>query len=149
MPGLAVVVAFLLVLISIAVLVLYVHHIGRSLRVSALIELVGKDTRTQLDAFYPQPPDAEASPGETRRVAAPMSGVVCHVDFDQLVARARDAECSLELVPALGEFTASGHRSCACETATPPASPRTSPTTSSWVSNARSIRTWPTACACS
>ena len=63
-PGLAVVVAFLLVLVSIAVLVLYVHHIGRSLRVSALIELVGKDTRKQLDVFYPQP--ADCAPG-TRR----------------------------------------------------------------------------------
>ena len=37
-----------------------------------------------------------------------MSGVVCHVDFDRLVERARDADCSLELVPALGEFTPSG-----------------------------------------
>jgi len=107
-PGLAVVVAFLLVLISIAVLVLYVHHIGRSLRVSALIELVGKDTRKQLDVFYPQPADPRESGGEGGVVRAPMSGVVCHVDFDQLVARARDAGCTLELVPALGEFTASG-----------------------------------------
>src|SRR3954468_5559602 len=107
-PGLAVVVAFLLVLISIAVLVLYVHHIGRSLRVSALIELVGKDTRKQLDVFYPQPADPRPSPGQGGVVRAPMSGVVCHVDFDQLVARARDADCTLDLVPALGEFTASG-----------------------------------------
>jgi uncharacterized membrane protein len=38
-PGLAVVVAFVLVIISIMVLVWYVDHIGRSLRVSALIEL--------------------------------------------------------------------------------------------------------------
>src|SRR3954467_5386260 len=78
-PGLAVVVAFLLVLISIAVLVLYVHHIGRSLRVSALIELVGKDTRKQLAVFYPQPAHQAETAGV---VLAPMSGVVCHVDFD-------------------------------------------------------------------
>ena len=44
-PGLAVVVAFVLVIVSIMVLVWYVNHIGRSLRVSALIELVGNDTR--------------------------------------------------------------------------------------------------------
>jgi uncharacterized membrane protein len=106
-PGLAVVVAFLLVLISIAVLVLYVHHIGRSLRVSALIELVGKDTRQQLDVVYPQPPDRRHPPPDGV-IRAPVSGVVCHVDVDRLVARARDAGCSLELVPALGEFTPSG-----------------------------------------
>ena len=40
-PGLAVVVAFFLVVVSIMVLVWYVDHIGRALRVSALIELVG------------------------------------------------------------------------------------------------------------
>ena len=43
-PGVAVLTSFLLVLVSIAVLVIYVQHIGQSLRVSALIELVGKDT---------------------------------------------------------------------------------------------------------
>ena len=43
-PGVAIVVGFVLVLTSIAMLVLYVHHIGRSLRVSALIELVGDET---------------------------------------------------------------------------------------------------------
>jgi uncharacterized membrane protein len=106
-PGLAVVVAFLLVLVSIAVLVLYVHHIGRSLRVSALIELVGKDTREQLDAFYPQPGDGQGADAADV-VLAPISGVVCHVDVDRLVARAREAGCVLELVPALGEFTPSG-----------------------------------------
>jgi uncharacterized membrane protein len=107
-PGLAVVVAFLLVLVSIAVLVLYVHHIGRSLRVSALIELVGKDTREQLDAFYPQTADGQHAAGSDDVVPAPVSGVVCHVDVDSLVARAREADCSLELIPAMGEFTPSG-----------------------------------------
>jgi uncharacterized membrane protein len=105
-PGLAVVVAFLLVLISIAVLVIYVHHIGRSLRVSALIELVGMDTRRQLDVYYPQPADAQ--PDGAAVVCAPQSGVVCHVDFDRLVTQAREAGCCLELVPAFGEFAASG-----------------------------------------
>src|SRR5918998_1615924 len=51
-PGLAVVVAFGLIVISIMVLVWYVNHIGRALRVSALIELVGKDTRKLLDKIY-------------------------------------------------------------------------------------------------
>jgi uncharacterized membrane protein len=52
-PGVAVTTAFLLVLASIAVLVIYVQHIGQSLRVSALIELVGKDTRAVIDQLYP------------------------------------------------------------------------------------------------
>jgi uncharacterized membrane protein len=107
-PGLAVAVAFLLVLTSIAVLVLYVHHIGRSLRVSALIELVGNDTRKQLDAFYDQPAEEPPSPDGVTVIAAPISGVVNHVEFDRLVERAREADCLLELVPAFGEFAPSG-----------------------------------------
>ena len=51
-PGLAIVVSYLLVLTSIVMLVLYVTHIGRSLRVSALIELVGNDTRKLLDRYF-------------------------------------------------------------------------------------------------
>jgi uncharacterized membrane protein len=107
-PGLAVVVAFLLVVVSIAVLVLYVHHIGRSLRVSALIELVGKDTRRRLDAEYPERDEQPQPPAKIPTVPATMSGVLCHVDFDRLVATARDASCTLELVPAFGEFAAAG-----------------------------------------
>jgi uncharacterized membrane protein len=61
-PGVAVVTAFVLVLVSIAVLVVYVHHIGQALRVSALIELVGDETRTLLNRRYPNvgpPPDPQ------------------------------------------------------------------------------------------
>src|SRR4051812_29146846 len=53
-PGTAVLTAFVLVIISIAVLIIYVHHIGQSLRVSSLIELVGKQTRKLLDETYPE-----------------------------------------------------------------------------------------------
>ena len=105
-PGLTVVVAFVLVVVSIAVLVLYVHHIGRSLRVSALIELVGEDTRRLLDAQYPGPD--EPRPVDRSLVAATSSGVLCHVEFERLVEAARNADCTLHLIPAFGEFVASG-----------------------------------------
>lgn len=105
-PGLAVVVAFVLVVISIVVLVLYVHHIGRSLRVSALIELVGKDTRRLLDEVYPDHGPAAAPASNT--VAALRSGVVTTIGHDTLVGIARRAGCVLELRPALGEFVPAG-----------------------------------------
>ena len=76
-PGIAVLTAFLLVLVSIAVLVVYVHHIGQALRVSALIELVGKDTRELLDRVYPhQGPELDEEPGGRRVIRARESGVV-------------------------------------------------------------------------
>ena len=104
-PGIAVLTAFVLVLVSIAVLVVYVHHIGKALRVSALIELVGKDTRALLDRIYPDKGAAlEEKPGAPRVIRARESGVITGIGVEQLVEEAVRADCVLELVPALGEF---------------------------------------------
>jgi uncharacterized membrane protein len=105
-PGLAVVVAFALIIISIMVLVWYVNHIGRKLRVSALIELVGVDTRTLLHRVY-------ANPGATPRlerptICAPHSGVIIQIDHQALVRIAEAGNCVLVLKPALGEFVPAG-----------------------------------------
>ena len=70
-PSIAVATSYLLVLASIAALVIYVHHIGQSLRVSALIELVGHDTRKLVDRQYPDagppPPVDPESPALSLR----------------------------------------------------------------------------------
>jgi uncharacterized membrane protein len=108
-PEVALVTAFVLVLASVAVLVIYVHHIGQALRVSALIELVGKQTRNLLDRRYPdkgQPLDPAISAAGV--VRARESGVVTVVGTDVLVDAARRGGCSLELVPSLGEFVPAG-----------------------------------------
>ncbi len=108
-PGIAVVTAFVLVLVSIAVLVLYVHHIGQSLRVSSLIELVGKDTRKLLDRKYPdRGTRVEVEAGAPRVVSARESGVIAVIGSEDLVEEAQRAGCMLELVPALGEFVPAG-----------------------------------------
>ncbi|MBA2295648.1 MAG: DUF2254 domain-containing protein [Actinobacteria bacterium] len=108
-PGIAVVTAFVLVLGSVAVLVMYVHHIGQSLRVSSLIELVGKDTRKLLDRKYPDKgPPVEVEPGAPRVVAARRSGVVTGIGHEALVEEARRVSARLELAPALGEFVPAG-----------------------------------------
>ena len=105
-PGLAVVVAFVLVIISIMVLVWYVHHIGRSLRVSALIELVGAATRELLDANYA---DHGATPRFQRpTICMPRSGVITQVDHKALVRVAEAGDSVLTLLPALGEFVPAG-----------------------------------------
>ena len=108
-PGVAVFTAFVLVLASIAVLVLYVHHIGQALRVSALIELVGKDTRQLVERYYPDEGQAVAVlPGSDHVVAAGESGVITAIGYDVLVDEAARAGCVLELMPALGEFVPAG-----------------------------------------
>ena len=108
-PGISVVTAFVLVLVSIAVLVMYVHHIGQALRVSALIEIVGDETRGLVDRIYPdEGPDIETEPGEPAVVRSRDPGVVIGIGYEQLVDEAERVECELELVPALGEFVPAG-----------------------------------------
>ena len=101
-PGIAIGVAYLLVLVSIAMLVLYVDHIGRSLRVSSLIELVGKDTRRLLDDQFPE--RLAKIDTSNSDIVAENSGVVTGIDRDTLVDIASASGCVLHLVPALGSF---------------------------------------------
>jgi uncharacterized membrane protein len=108
-PGIAVATAYVLVLASIAVLVIYVHHIGQALRVSALIELVGNDTRNLVDRQYPDagsPPPVD--PDAPRVVPARVPGVVTMIGTDALVAEAARADCVIELAPSLGAFVPAG-----------------------------------------
>ncbi len=106
-PGLSVLVVFVMVIIDIVVLVVYVHHIGRALRVSALIELVGKNTRALMDDVYPQRlTDAEQV--DPHLVTARKSGVLSIIGHPQLVELAREADARIELLPALGQFVPAG-----------------------------------------
>ena len=105
-PGVAVVVAYVLVLTSIAMLVLYVHHIGQSLRVSALIELVGDDTRRQLDRWYPDRIAEEV--GDPSILTAGESGVLLRIDCDTLVQLATEADCTLRMAVGVGAFVPAG-----------------------------------------
>jgi uncharacterized membrane protein len=103
-PGIAVLTAFLLVLASIAVLVVYVQHLAQALRVSALIELVGDDTRGLIDRLYSEKRAPRSEPELERVVRARESGVITAIAYDELVDEAARVDCVLELVPSLGDF---------------------------------------------
>lgn len=109
-PGIAIGVSYVLVLVSIAMLVLYVDHIGRSLRVSSLIELVGADTRRLLDDQFPDTlPESKVIPqSDASVISTASSGVVTSIDRDALVDIAAMADCVLHVVPAVGSFVPAG-----------------------------------------
>lgn len=106
-PGLSVLVAYVLTIASLIALFLYVQHAAKSLRVAGLVDLVGDNTREQLERWYeadagnvgPRDPDDDV-------VVASKSGNVIFVDEAGLVGAAREADCRLELVPAMGDFVA-------------------------------------------
>lgn len=106
-PGAAIVVTFVLALASIAVLVMYIHHIGQALRVSALVEIAGDHTRRLVSKMYPEP---KSAPEDPAYVTAGKSGVVTTIAHNRLVEEASDADCTLVMLPALGEFVPAGGR---------------------------------------
>jgi len=80
-----------------------VQHVGRRLRSSGLIDLVGDHSRTQFDRVYPV--DGSTRGNRDRAVVtAPEPGVVVEISEQRLVAAARRADCVLEMVPAMGDF---------------------------------------------
>lgn len=105
-PGLAVIVALVLVLSCIATLVWYVNHIGQSLRVAALVGWVAEDTIKALDEVYPDHGAGQKLSPEL--IANPCSGVVFKIDHQRLVALAERADCCLELLWAVGDFVPTG-----------------------------------------
>jgi uncharacterized membrane protein len=113
-PGLAIFVAYVLILVSIMVLVSYVHHIGQSLRVASLIDSVGDETRELLFELYPDVgaddgflPDTQ--PGNADQiVSAPAPRVLYKIDERELVEAAEDADVTLVLVPRIGDFVPEG-----------------------------------------
>ncbi|MEU0465255.1 DUF2254 domain-containing protein [Amycolatopsis sp. NPDC006131] len=100
-PGLTVLVAYALMLSSIAALFLYIHHSGNALRAAGLIDLVGDHLREQLNRKYPAMAPPPARPGV---VASPEPGLVVDLDHPALVAAASEAGCALEMVPLMGDF---------------------------------------------
>ena len=105
-PGVAIIVTFVLVIVSIMVLVLYVNHIGRRLRAASLIEAVGHQIRGKLDELYPERVTEE--PQSQGVIFAPRSGVLIHIDHTPLVDLARKADVELDVLPVLGDFVPAG-----------------------------------------
>jgi uncharacterized membrane protein len=106
-PGLSVVVDYALILGAIVTLVLFVHHTAQSIRVGGLIGLVGDETRNEITRVYydGQEPEPEEQPSF---VPAPDYGIVVKLHHRALVALAERADCTFEMVPAMGDFVPRG-----------------------------------------
>jgi uncharacterized membrane protein len=104
-PGVTVLTALALAAASAFALFVFVHHAGQQLRVGALVDLVGDELGDQLDQRFPPTPE----PRENASVVlSRRAGNVIHCDRDALVAEARRAGCTLELVPMMGDFVMRG-----------------------------------------
>jgi len=104
-PGLSMLLSYVLMLASIVVLVLFVHHAGQGLRVAGLIDLVGDRSREFIVREHGDLPVVTGGPDG---IVAAQPGNVIRVDRPALVAAARQADCVLELVPVIGDFVVGG-----------------------------------------
>ncbi|WP_029432271.1 DUF2254 domain-containing protein [Blastococcus sp. URHD0036] len=108
-PGLSVLLAYLLMAASLGTLILFVHHSGQTMRATGLIDLVGDRTRDLIESSFPAAsPPADGSETGPSVVPAREPGNVVRVDRAALVAAARRADCVLELVPVVGDFVPGG-----------------------------------------
>jgi uncharacterized membrane protein len=105
LPGFSVICAYLLILCSVAVLVLFIDRAASALRVSGLIDLVGDSTRAQLRRLSPLGNISVAGEDGTV-IPSPESGNIDLLDEARLVEIASRANCRLELVPVMGEAVA-------------------------------------------
>ena len=104
-PGVTMLTALALAVARGLALLFFVNHAGHQLRVGALIDLVGNELRDQLDQRFPRAP---APREDASLLLSRHAGNVVHCDRDALVAEARRAGCTLELVPMMGDFVVRG-----------------------------------------
>jgi uncharacterized membrane protein len=104
-PGLSMLLSYLLMFMSIVALVFFVHHTGQGLRAAGLIDLVGDRTRLLIAASGPPNVETLTAPDV---IPAPEPGNVFRINRPRLVAAARRADCVLELVPVIGDYVVGG-----------------------------------------
>lgn len=106
-PQLALMVASLLMLLSVGVLVYFLHHVPDSIRINSVLEAIGRRLLAEAASRYPVEGTAEAQisawPTGTS-VAAGGSGYIRVIDFAQLDAIARKHGFNIWLMVRPGDF---------------------------------------------
>ena len=104
-PGVTVLTALVLVAASAFALFIFVHHASQHLRVGGLVDLVGDELRDELERRFPGTP---ALREDSLLLRSGRAGNLIYCDRGALVAEARRAGCTLELVPMMGDFVTRG-----------------------------------------
>ncbi len=118
-PSIAVLFGFVLAVVSVGVLIFFIHHIAGALQASNILDRVRRTTEETIASLYPE--EVGESPDETSGLAIPASddprwrpvisgatGYVQSVDADGLVSFAREHRVILRLEPAVGDFVIAG-----------------------------------------
>ncbi len=111
-PQVAVTMAFVLVLASVGMFILYIDHVANMMRVATLVSTIGEESgHLMADRYPPDQPPGESDlrlPPAARTVAAPRGAVVVSVNEAGLVDLARRAGVTVGLVPRIGDYVVTG-----------------------------------------
>lgn len=118
-PQVAVTLAFVLVLASVGMFLAFIHHITRSIQVSAIVSELGDATMAVVDGYYPDPAasgarllrrDSWEPEGSmtSQTVEAHEHGTIVELDHRALVDRADDHDVVAEVLLQVGTSVAEG-----------------------------------------
>ena len=109
-PQLSLLTAFVLTMLSVAVLVFFLNHIPSSIRINTVLEGIGKRLLKEIDAVFPdkQGHDTEMQAPRGRAVNAVSPGYIQVIDYEGLDATAKKAEGVLKLAVRAGDFVHRG-----------------------------------------
>ena len=110
-PQLSLLVAYILMGISVAVLVYFLNHIPSGIRINTVLKDIGKRLIKSIEETYPDPANGEG-PIDRPRGGAPLmvedAGYVTFIDFDELTEIADERECKIVLQVRTGDFVHGG-----------------------------------------
>ena len=116
-PHLAVVIAMILAVLSVAVLIFFVHHVPTRINITSVIDRIGCTILTQLEHLFPEPTSERTQTRLTGEGEEEVlqnvwledkGGYLRVIDNDGLVALARDNGAILEVLVRPGEFRVRG-----------------------------------------
>jgi uncharacterized membrane protein len=116
-PAIAVTVAYGLVLASVGLFVVYIHHMAQAIRAATVLRSVGDETREAIRRLYPEGvgdepavavPSMPERPPDGVATLERSPGVITSVDEDALLRLAAEHGISIELTHMVGDFVATG-----------------------------------------
>lgn len=112
-PHLSVTFGVVLAVLSLGVLIYFIHHIAESIQVGYLIQTVGLELDDTVERLFPaelaEPAGhAESQDDFTFEVCADRSGYIQAIDENALLASSRDADLSIRLLLRPGDYAISG-----------------------------------------
>jgi uncharacterized membrane protein len=118
-PSLAVAFGLLLALVSIGMLIFFIHHIASSIQAANVIGGAAEETEKTFDKLFPKELGEAATPAEKADLAAveplqwvtvvaPGSGYVQGVDEEEMLTFARNANAVVRMERAMGSYVTKG-----------------------------------------